>query len=1009
VSFLRTFSTFKLALFAAALVVAAGASASAQTAVGATGATQTATVTIATAGTLASINVLTQGATGKDFQELSPDGGTCFAKVGLLVAANSTCTVQYTFTPSRPGQRLGGIVLMGLTGPVGQTPIVGTGTGPLVEFPASTAVSTLGDGFGQPAGVAVDGSGNVFVAEADSDDVAEIEAGTGGNAAGVVSSSSTVVQVRGGLVGIFNIAVDGSGNVFFADTGYQAVQEIEAGTGGNAAGVVSSSSTVVTVGSGFNFPHGVTVDGSGNVFVADTNNRAVDEIEAGTGGNAAGVVSSSSTVVTVGSGFSSPFGVAVDGSGNVFVADTNNRAVKEIEAGTGGNAAGMVSSSSTVVAVGGSFSGPEGVVVDGSGHVFVADYFHNAVDEIDLTAPPALAFASTSIGNTSTDSPKSVTVQNAGNANLTISPQSSGNNPSVATNFTLANTSTCPSVASGGSAGTLAENGLCTYAFNFVPQANGTINGSAVVTDNSLNASAAMQTILLSGMGTRPPGTDTITPAAATITYGTTPTTLSAQLSYTYTQAPTGAVTFQVASGTIVTAACTGTASPLSCSASYPTGTLAAGNHTITASVATDANYASTSGSNTLTINKATPTITTPPTASGINYGQNLSASTLSGGSASTPGTFAFTNPATLPPAGTSSQSVTFTPNDTADYTTTTLTVSVTTGKATPTITTPPTASGINYGQSLSASTLSGGMASTPGTFAFTNPATMPPAGTSSQSVTFTPNDTADYTTITLTVSVTTGKATPTITTLPTASSITYGQSLSSSVLTGGVASTAGTFAFTNPATVPPLGTSTQTVIFTPTDLADYTVATLTIQVTVNPPPDFTFNVGPTQYATVVPGGSASYSFSIAPESGIYPGPVAFTVTGLPPGATYTLTPASIAQNGGPQTVVLAVKTRSPLAANELRPSPWKQIPLPALAFLLLPVFLSKRRRHMSRLMRTGLAVLVMAAGVAAVGSLTGCGTGNGFLEQPSTNYTLTVTATSGAASHTETVVLNVQ
>jgi hypothetical protein len=75
---------------------------------------------------------------------------------------------------------------------------------------------------------------------------------------------------------------------------------------------------------------------------------------------------------------------------------------------------------------------------------------------------------------------------------------------------------------------------------------------------------------------------------------------------------------------------------------------------------------------------KATPTLVTAPTASAITYGQALSASTLSGGSASVPGSFAFTTPTTTPGAGTANQSVTFTPTNNIDYSTISFNVSVT-------------------------------------------------------------------------------------------------------------------------------------------------------------------------------------------------------------------------------------------------------------------------------------------------------------------------------------------
>lgn len=172
-------------------------------------------------------------------------------------------------------------------------------------------------------------------------------------------------------------------------------------------------------------------------------------------------------------------------------------------------------------------------------------------------------------------------------------------------------------------------------------------------------------------------------------------------------------------------------------------------------------------------VSKATPSITASPTATAITFGQTLGSSSLSGGSASEPGTFAFTTPSATPNAGTANQSVTFTPTDTANYNTVTTSVSVTVNKATPTIITLPTATAIPAGQTLASSTLSGGSASGVGglpllgTFAFTTPTTVPVA-TADQSVTFTPEDTANYNTVITSVSVTvTNSSTPAITMSP--------------------------------------------------------------------------------------------------------------------------------------------------------------------------------------------------------------------------------------------------
>ena len=153
-------------------------------------------------------------------------------------------------------------------------------------------------------------------------------------------------------------------------------------------------------------------------------------------------------------------------------------------------------------------------------------------------------------------------------------------------------------------------------------------------------------------------------------------------------------------------------------------------------------------------LTRVTPSITAAPTASSITYGQTLASSTLSSGSASVAGTFAFTTPSTAPTAGTALQSYTFTPTDAANTNSVTGTVSVTVAQAI-SVVTAPTASSILVGQTLAASTLSGGNSSVSGTFAFTTPSTTPGVGTSSQAVTFTPTDTVNYTTASTATNVT--------------------------------------------------------------------------------------------------------------------------------------------------------------------------------------------------------------------------------------------------------------
>jgi hypothetical protein len=246
------------------------------------------------------------------------------------------------------------------------------------------------------------------------------------------------------------------------------------------------------------------------------------------------------------------------------------------------------------------------------------------------------------------------------------------------------------------------------------------------------------------------------------------------------------------------------------------------------------ANYQTVSVQVNVTVNPATPVITAAPVAAAITYGQLLDNASLSGGAASVPGTFAFASPTTAPNAGTANQTVIFTPADTANYQTASLQMSVTVNRATPIITETPVAAAISYGQTLVDASLSSGAASVPGTFAFASPATVPNAGTATHAVLFTPADTANYNTASLQMSVTVTRATPLITETPAAAAITYGQLLANASLSGGAASVQGAFAFADPSTAPNAGTANQTVIFTPADTTNYTLATVQVSVTVN-------------------------------------------------------------------------------------------------------------------------------------------------------------------------------
>jgi sugar lactone lactonase YvrE len=383
----------------------------------------------------------------------------------------------------------------GFTGLVSEI-VAGTGGNASGVVSSSSTVNVVGSGFSDPIGVAVDGAGDVFVADDGSNTVSEIVAGSGGNASGVVSSSSTV-NVVGSFSDPVGVAVDAAGNVFVAVgfTGQNGVvSEIVAGTGGNAPGVVSTSSTVniivAVAPSSFSNPRGVAVDAAGDVFVADSFSGAVSEIVAGTGGNAPGVVSSSSTVNVVGN-LDQPVAVAVDGAGDVFVTVDDNHTVVEIVAGSGGNAPGIVSPSSTVSLVAEGFNEPLGLAVNGAGNVFVADEESTAVDEVLRNRA---SFGSTPIA---ASTPAQFTVAFIFSAdNVLIGAPVVVSQGATGQDFTDAGTGTC----------TPAENPFfpgetCTVNVNFTPKSPGLRYGGVQLTNS---VGAVIATAEISAIGVAP-------------------------------------------------------------------------------------------------------------------------------------------------------------------------------------------------------------------------------------------------------------------------------------------------------------------------------------------------------------------------------------------------------------------------------------------------------------------------------------------------------------------------
>jgi sugar lactone lactonase YvrE len=228
--------------------------------------------------------------------------------------------------------------------------------------------------FNQPKGVAVDASGNVYVADSGSSLIRKI------TSAGVVTTfagtDSTFFSPSG-------IAVDAANNVYVADTGNDLIRKITpAGTVSILAGTPSTGVS----NSVFDNPTGLAVDATGNVFVANYLDNVISEI------NPAGIVTTFAGSGQQGANngpdtaatFYFPNNVAVDANSNVYVADGVNNLIRKITpAGVvstlaGSGAAGAADSTGIAA----SFNGPTGVAVDAVGNVYVADSNNNLIRKI---------------------------------------------------------------------------------------------------------------------------------------------------------------------------------------------------------------------------------------------------------------------------------------------------------------------------------------------------------------------------------------------------------------------------------------------------------------------------------------------------------------------------------------------------------------------------------------------------------------------------------------------------
>jgi hypothetical protein len=173
---------------------------------------------------------------------------------------------------------------------------------------------------------------------------------------------------------------------------------------------------------------------------------------------------------------------------------------------------------------------------------------------------------------------------------------------------------------------------------------------------------------------------------------------------------------------------------------------------------------------------------------------------------------------------------------------------------------------------------------------------------------------------------------------------------------------------------------------------------------------DFTVNlVNTAATATVTPGSTVTFTFNVAPPSGAtFPANITFSLSGLPTGANYSFSPPTLQAGAGATNVTLTVILPQGLQASTSTGKLLRGTAPLSLALLLLP-FAGRLRKAGKRFSRLLPGLLLLAASLAAMAGMSGCGATIGYFGQKQESYTVTVTGTSGALSHSATITITVE
>jgi len=298
----------------------------------------------------------------------------------------------------------------------------------------------VGASLGNPQGLAFDSSGNLYIADEANNNVRKVDTNgiittvAGGGGASGLGDGGLATQA--GLSWPTGVAIDKAGDLYIAEYANNRIRMVAAGTG--IISTIAGTGPTGYSGDGgpatkatFTYPTGVAVDSSGNVYVADSDNCVIRKI------SPSGIISTvAGNGPTFGYGgdngpateaqLGSIGGVAIDASGNLYIADTGNERIRYVSASgiittiAGTGAIGFSGDGSP--ATGATLDDPAAVAVDSSGAVYVADMANNRIRRF-VSGGNIATFAGTAVsagdGGASTqarlDNPMSVAVDSSGN------------------------------------------------------------------------------------------------------------------------------------------------------------------------------------------------------------------------------------------------------------------------------------------------------------------------------------------------------------------------------------------------------------------------------------------------------------------------------------------------------------------------------------------------------------------------------------------------------------------